>query len=636
MGFTLVLIVLGLETAVFFTWALPGRVGDLVSATLAVALTFTLFIPTAFRRYGSLALGAFLLNAASYLVIAVTFLVSGGIHSPLLHWLGLIPLVSALMGARRMAWGWAIIGLATMGVFIGSEAVGLHVPDYLDLTSVPEVLWAQRLIDVSAWVMILLSIALIYEGNTERQTAVLAAKNVELEQEIVQRSRAEAEIHHLAYYDELTGLPNRRLFMEQLERATSLAESRGWTTGVFFMDLDGFKVVNDTYGHGLGDELLKTVGERLQACIRASDSVARDGRDVTQMVSRRGGDEFTLLLVGLRNHREAATVARRIIERIEEPIQLGSQEVLISASIGIALHAGVVTDLDELLRNADLAMYSAKEHGKHTFKFFEASMNEDIARRANVTSELREAIAAGELVLHFQPIVAASDGSITGLETLVRWRHPRLGLLGPMEFIDIAEESGLIHDLGDWVLLETCSLYQKWRRDGIAPGRVAVNVSGVQLRRGRLVDTLERTLRTTGMDPCCLEVEITESAMMVDEDEASRCLAALHEMGIRIALDDFGTGYSSLSYVKRFPVDSLKIDRSFVGVEGDSEGRAISTAIIAMGHQLGLKIVAEGVETDVQRAFLRDQRCDELQGYLISRPLGVKDIEEFLTEQASE
>jgi len=353
------------------------------------------------------------------------------------------------------------------------------------------------------------------------------------------------------------------------------------------------------------------------------------------MVSRRGGDEFTVLLIGLRDHVEAAAVARRIIERIEQPIRIDDHEVYISASIGIALYPGAATDKDELLRNADLAMYYAKDHGKHTFQFFEASMNEDISRRTIVANELRRAIDGDELLLQFQPIVEASSGRIAGLETLVRWLHPQRGVLGPNEFIYIAEESGLIHDLGRWVLRETCQVYREWRRRGIAPDRIAVNVSAAQLRRSELVESVRRAVRTTGMDPRHLEIEITESAMMVNEDEASECLEALQAMGVQIALDDFGTGYSSLSYVKRFPVSSLKIDRSFVsGIENDPEAQAISTAIIAMGHQLGLKIVAEGVETEAQRTFLRDKACDELQGYLISRPLDVKDIEILLMEEA--
>jgi diguanylate cyclase (GGDEF)-like protein len=635
LGFTVVLILLGLESAVFFNWALPGQVGTRVSIALLVALTLTLLIPTAFRRYGSLELGALLVNAASYLVITTTFTVTGGIQSQVLHWLGVLPMLSALMGARRMAWGWAAISLSTLGVFVALGATGVEVSNYLDITSQPLVMWVQRIIDVGSWVAILLTVALLYEGHTQLQTDVMAAKNVELEQEIAQRNRAEAQTQYLAYYDDLTGLPNRRLFKEQLERAVHLAESRGWIVGVLFMDLDGFKSVNDTYGHALGDELLQAVGERLRACVRASDSVSRDRREQVPIVSRRGGDEFTILLIGLQNHLEAAIVAQRVIDRIEEPIRLGSNEVFISASIGIALYPGTASNEEELLRNADLAMYSAKEYGKHTFKFFEASMNEDIARRTRVTNELRQAVAEGGFMLQYQPIVEASTGRIAGVEALVRWLHPQRGLLGPMEFIDIAEESGLIHDIGEWVLIEACGQYREWCREGIAPDRVAVNVSGVQFRRSQLLGAVDGAIRATGMDPHCLEIEITESAMMVDEVEASHCLETLHELGIRIALDDFGTGYSSLSYVKRFPVDSLKIDRSFVSaVESDSETQAISTAIIAMGHQLGLKVVAEGVETEAQQAFLCEQGCDELQGFLISRPLDVKDIEHRLRRQA--
>jgi diguanylate cyclase (GGDEF)-like protein len=555
----------------------------------------------------------------------------GGIHSPLLHWLGVLPMLSALMGARRAAWGWLLCGFVVLAGLATADAQGIVVPNYLDLAPDHLTRYVQRGIDVGSWLAVLLTIALLYEGYTGQQTLTLAAQNEQLESEIEQRRRAEERTHYLAYYDDLTGLPNRRLFKEQLTRSMTASRRRDWLIAVLYLDLDGFKQVNDTRGHDLGDVLLQAVSERLQGCIRETDSIARGGDENVHVVSRLGGDEFTILLDSIKDYREAALVAQRILHSIEQPFPLDGQDVFISASIGIAVHPDAGQDMHELLQHADLAMYHAKKKGKNNFQFYRREMNEEIIRRTTLMHDLRKAIEEEELELHYQPIVDASTQEIVSVEALVRWQHPQRGLLPPGEFIELAEETRLIVPLGKWILRSAVRRFEEWRREGIAPARMAVNVSGVEFCFGDIVETV---LREERIDPRSLVIEVTESAMMLDEEETSRALEQLSRLGVTIALDDFGTGYSSLSYVKRFPVNLLKIDRSFVQeIEEEPEAQAIATAIIAMAHQLDLVVVAEGVETAAQREFLVRHGCDELQGYLFGRPVVAKEIARILRGQ---
>ena len=630
LGFTLALILLGFETAAFFSWVLPLHAATRISVSLAVGLSLTLLIPSTFRRGGSLTAGANLVIGASYLVILATFTVLGGIRAPVLHWCALLPMLAALMGTPRSAWAWAGIGLLTLGFFTAADVIGWPFENYLDLFTAPaSVLRIQRFVDVGSWLGILLAVALLYESHTKQQTRALATKNAELESQSAKRERVERRNLYLAYYDELTSLPNRRLFKQQLSQAMFSAPRHGRLVAILFLDLDGFKRLNDTHGHAVGDELLQKVAQRLRSCLRLADSVSRG--DETEIVSRLGGDEFTILLGDLRNHREAAIVAERILRGLQQPIMLRNHEVFISGSIGIALYPGAAEDIDELMRNADLAMYHAKDSGRNNYQFFDPSMNADVTRRSALANELRRALEQDEFELYFQPIVEAETHRISGVEALIRWNNPERGVVLPNEFIEIAEESGTIIRLGDWVIEQACQHYAKWHAAGIAPERVAINVSALQFKRGRIVRTVIEAVRRAGLDPGCLELEITENAMMLDEDETARSLAELKAFGVHIALDDFGTGYSSLSYVKRFPVDSLKIDRSFVGeIECDPEAQAIATAIIAMAHRLALKVVGEGVESEAQERFLRDHGCDELQGYRYGRPVPADEISRVL------
>ena len=481
--------------------------------------------------------------------------------------------------------------------------------------------------------------AFVYAWRLRERARTLVDHNQSLARALaVQRDDGE-HARFLAYHDPLTRLPNREFFREQLAEAIDQASLEGCQIGVMLVDLDGFKDVNDRLGHAQGDRLLQKVARRLANCVRAVDSISR-GRPADQgrMVSRIGGDEFTILLAHIRSPEEAAIVARRILQSLREALDLDGREVHIGASIGIAIYpSDEVEGIDGLLRNADMAMYHAKQCGRNNYQFFDESLNDAAQRRSALAGELRRAFENGDFSLVFQPIAATSTGRFVALEALLRWDHPERGRLGAGEFVQIAEETGLMASLGEWVLGESCRLWSRWRDAGLPSLRLCVNVSGLQLRSDDLPGAVERILGEYGISGKQLELEITESAMMEDEDEASRTLEALKRQGVRIALDDFGTGYSSLSYVKRFPVDAIKIDRSFVqGVIEDPEARAITSAIVALAHELGLTVVAEGVESEAQQRCLTELRCDEMQGFLLSEPLESEAVERFLRECVAE
>ncbi|MAT93733.1 MAG: hypothetical protein CME59_14135 [Halioglobus sp.] len=430
----------------------------------------------------------------------------------------------------------------------------------------------------------------------------------------------------------MTGLPNRRLFLEQLDAAIDQNKRLNRTVALLFLDLDRFKEVNDMHGHDLGDQLLRQVAQRLSRCVRQSDRVSHSSSGERSDVARLGGDEFTILLSGMHGHQDAALVAERILDSMNQSFELGDLEVFIGTSIGIALHTRGDLQASDLLRNADLAMYQAKNAGKNNFKFHQEAMNRDIVMRSNMTAALRKALEYNELELHYQCIVDAQTRVTCALEGLLRWRYPdAIDGVTTETVVGVAEDSGLIVPLGRWVIREACRQFRSWRDQGAKLQCVAVNVSSEQFRRAGLVEVVEDALLANGIAPHNLVIEITEGAMMSDEDRALRTLRQLKEIGVQIALDDFGTGYSSLSYVHRFPVDILKIDRSFVaGVERDEGSRAITMAVIALAHQLGLRVVGEGVESVAQQRFLIDNGCDELQGYLYSKPLSARDMTPLL------
>jgi len=439
-------------------------------------------------------------------------------------------------------------------------------------------------------------------------------------QDVTERKRAEEQIRYLAYHDSLTGLGNRLLFKERLGVALAQARRNDGVLGVLFLDLDHFKRINDTLGHSVGDRLLQGVADRLVATVRGSDVIARSGRmDADHAVSRLGGDEFTMLLTDLRDVQDLAKVARRILDVLSAPFALEGHEVVISGSIGITARPLDGDDVETLLRNADAAMYHAKDRGRNNYQFYTESMNAVALERLILESKLRRGMEQGEFELHYQPKVALPEGRLTGFEALVRWRDPEQGLVLPGVFIPLCEETGLIRPLGDWVLGEACRQLARWCDAGRDPLPVSVNLSVHQFRSGGLVESVRRALSETGVDARLLELEITESALLQDEAAVVGALEALRRLGIRIAIDDFGTGYSSFSYLRRLPVDVLKIDRSFVQhIETSPDDAALLGAIVSMGRALRLRVIAEGVETVGQRELLASWGCDEMQGFLVS------------------
>ena len=430
-------------------------------------------------------------------------------------------------------------------------------------------------------------------------------------------------VRFLAFHDPLTKLPNRRRFAERLAQALERTRRRDSQLAVIFFDLDDFKRINDTLGHGVGDELLKAVARRVGSRLarRAGDADV-GGWSADYGLARLGGDEFTVLAADVEGTGDAAALAERVLRALAEPFQLGSHEVFISGSVGIAMYPFDGDEAASLMRNADTAMHHAKAAGKDRYQFFTPSMNDAAVERVTLENELRRALDRREFVLHFQPIVDLATGRLAGAEALVRWRHPRTGLVPPGDFIRVAEEIGLIVPLGEWILRTACRMCQAWQLEGHPPVPVSVNLSGRQFREEKLVETVASILAETGVDPGHLGLEITETMLMQADERNLATLRSLRALGIRIAVDDFGTGYSSLSYLKHFPVDTLKIDRSFVqDVASREDDAAITRAIIAMGRSLQLRVVAEGVETREQLFFLRRHGCDAIQGALVGLPL---------------
>jgi diguanylate cyclase (GGDEF)-like protein len=447
-------------------------------------------------------------------------------------------------------------------------------------------------------------------------------------QDVTERRRSEEQIRFLAYHDSLTGLGNRRLFSERLELAIAQARRGETGVGVLFLDLDHFKRINDTLGHTVGDRVLRGVADRLVASVRDSDLITRTARlESESAISRLGGDEFTILLPEVEDPRDLAKVARRILETLRRPFELGGEEVVVTASVGITAWPHDGDGVDALLRNADAAMYHAKDRGRNNYQFFTASMNAAALERFTLEGKLRRAIERNEFEMHYQPRLAVATGELVALEALVRWRDPEAGLVLPGVFIPIAEELGLISQLGDWVLREVCLQLVRWRDAGRPIVPVSVNLSAHQFRSGDPAARLIAICRETGADPSWLEVEITESALVHDEAAVAATLREMRLAGVRVALDDFGTGYSSLNYLRRLPVDTLKIDRSFVLAIESEEGAALAEAIISMAQALRLNVVAEGVETRAQWRCLQRWRCQELQGFVFSPALPPDELE---------
>ncbi len=436
--------------------------------------------------------------------------------------------------------------------------------------------------------------------------------------DITAHKRAEQRIRHLAHHDLLTDLPNRALLHEKIGAAIERARRDGRKVALMFVDLDRFKNVNDSLGHAAGDELLRRYAMRLTEALRAADVVARQG-----------GDEFTVLASDLVGAQDAARVADKLLEAVQRPFTIGQRELQVGCSVGIALYPDSGKDFETLLRNADTAMYAAKEDGRGCYRFHSAEMSRRATERMELEHDLRRALADGaQLSLAFQPQIDMHNGALVGMEALARWKHPQRGAVSPALFVPIAEDSGLIVALGEWALREACRLRAKWLAAGLKQGAVAVNVSSMQFREPDFLDSVKRVLEEAQLPAALLELEVTESVLMAGVEQVSATLEALGSLGLQLAIDDFGTGYSSLGYLKRLPVHKLKIDRSFViELPRDAHSCAIAEAIVGLANGLNLRVIAEGVETEAQAEFLRRSGCHEAQGYLYAAPLGAQDFE---------
>ena len=455
--------------------------------------------------------------------------------------------------------------------------------------------------------------------------AKLQQANEQLVIATIEVQSAKDQLEHLVHHDLLTNLPNRALLQDRLGQAIELARRQGRRLAVMFMDLDQFKHVNDSLGHAVGDQLLQSVARRVVGCVRNSDTV-----------SRQGGDEFILLLPYIEHAEDAALSAQKVLTALAAPHHVDGHHLHIGASIGISIFPDDGQDEETLIKDADIAMYDAKNSGRNNYKFFEPLMNVRAVERQSLEAGLRLALARQEFVLHYQPKINLHSGTIVGVEALIRWQHPQRGLLPPAQFVPIAEDSGLIVPIGRWVLREACRQARAWQDAGLPPTAVAINTSVPEFQARDFLQNIRATLEATRLEPRYLEIVLTESILMRDAEATESVLHALADLGIKLVVDDFGTGYSSLSYLRKFPIDALKIDQSFVGRMTDNpDDAAIVSAVISMAKALRLNVIAEGVETPEQLAFLLAQHCDEGQGYYFGRPVAAEVIAALLQSGVS-
>ncbi|MFM0125645.1 EAL domain-containing protein [Paraburkholderia sp. RL18-101-BIB-B] len=522
----------------------------------------------------------------------------------------LSPRVRPLRAGAAIVMGFAIVGMHYTGMMAAQFPLGSVCRAARDGGDVG---WlAIVIIIVTLAVLAIALIISVLDLRLESRTAILAISLAEANQELT----------YLALHDNLTKLPNRVLLEDRLDRAIQSANRENSRFALMFMDLDGFKTVNDAYGHHIGDLLLVEVAQRIGLNVRSQDTIARVG-----------GDEF-VLLAGVAEPADAATLADKVLRVIQEPFQVADRLLRISTSIGIAIYPGDGARQDDLLTNADAAMYHAKALGRNTYCFFEASMNANVHEQLQLMQDLRLALERHELILQYQPKFTAPNGPVVGVEALVRWSHPTRGLIAPDQFIPLAEKTGLIVPIGEWVLDEACRQISEWREAGRRDWTMAVNLSALQFGHASLIQTVRDALKRYALEPGCLTLEVTESTAMRDADASLRILQQLRGMGVNISIDDFGTGYSSLLYLKRLPASELKIDRGFIrDLARDTEDAAIVSAIVALGQTLNLNIVAEGVETAAQQEFLTRLGCDSLQGFLLGRPMSAEQLIETLSHE---
>jgi len=453
-----------------------------------------------------------------------------------------------------------------------------------------------------------------------RDAAGIISSFVSVGKDITERMQTQERLHFLAHHDILTELPNRAMLIERLNHALDHMELNNMTLAVMFLDLDRFKVINDTLGHNIGDLLLQQVADRLRTCMRKTDTVARIG-----------GDEFVVLLEDIGDSEHISNVASNVIETLEQPFDLEGREVFVTSSIGISVYPHDGLESNALLKNADTAMYRAKDHGRNNYQFYSAEMSSKALEKLTLETDLRYALSRNEFILYYQPQINLQSGELKGCEALLRWQHPKFGMLSPSEFIPLLEDTGMIISVGEWVLREACKQCKQWQQEGIAPFPIAVNLSARQFSDANLADSISNILMDVDFDPSLLQLEITENVVMQNAVDTIKILNQLKSLGVELAVDDFGTGYSSLSYLKRFPIDVLKIDRSFVrDITTDPDDASIVSTVISLAHSLNLTVIAEGVETEAQARFLADRSCDTTQGYLYSKPVPANEIKSFL------
>jgi diguanylate cyclase (GGDEF)-like protein len=565
--------------------------------------------------------------AMHYTGMAAMEMSPGITYNPLLFLASVAIAIAAAFAALLIAFtlrdggGWkryaklgsaVVMGIAITGMhYTGMAAAQFAADTICNTGSVVDNSWlAGALAGMTSLILCATLILSLIDARMASRTATMADS----------LRRANDELQRLALEDPLTKLPNRLLLQDRIEQAIAQAHRANTQSAILFVDLDRFKLINDSLGHCFGDELLRAVAQRLHHLVRAEDTV-----------SRLGGDEFVILQRHVSDIVDAQDLAHRVLLALRDPFRVHDQELLVTPSIGISVFPVHGDSAQMLITRADAATYSAKQAGRNTYRVFESDMSTFFPERLTLENDLRRAVARREFELHYQPKVDVESGGVVGMEALLRWRHATRGLIAPADFIPIAEDSGAIVEIGRWVIEEACRQNVKWQRAGAPRLRVAVNISGVQFRQPDLLDTIARALSSSGLSPEYLEIEITESVIMQDPSQMIVVLERLSAMGVHVSIDDFGTGYSSLSYLKRFPLDKLKIDRSFIrDISSDTEDAAITRAIIGLAHNLKLKVVAEGVETLDQLEFLRSLDCDEYQGYYKSKPLPAAEFQRLI------
>jgi diguanylate cyclase (GGDEF)-like protein len=552
-----------------------------------------------------------LLAGAGLLSGAIPFLLG---HDPAIHRYFFLALHSAAASIAFVACGIAILRFRGSGFTVPSIAFVI-----LGFVQLYEFVLIMRSLMDRATATPLFAIGVA--DAIASAVFALAAVLIVLEDQREVGAEATSQVEQLAYYDTLTGLPNRSLFSDRLTVAIAHAHRHRYKLAILFLDLDRFKQINDSLGHTVGDRLLKIVSSRIRAAIREEDTVARFG-----------GDEFTVLIHIIGKVEDAGKVAQKILDALKAPINIDERDFVVTSSVGISVYPNDGTDGETLIRNADTAMYRAKDLGRNSSQYYAATMNHKALEALEVENGLRRALTQNEFVLHYQPLVDISNGTVFGLEALIRWQHPEMGLLRPDHFIPAAEQNGLIIAIDRWVLREACQQASEWHSRGHKI-IMAVNMSGRQFQDPELINQVREALQVTGLRPQFLELEITEGYAMRDVEKAIQTLQQLKALGVRIAIDDFGTGYSCLSYLKHFPIDTLKLDGSFVRDLASPEDAQIALGVIALAHSLKLKVIAEGVETISQLTFLRDHACDRLQGYLFSRPMPPANFDHFMNQK---